>query len=341
MPRPHSSRPKIEPGDDFLADAVRVAEEERLQKVISRAGIASRRAAEQMILDGRVTVNGNVVTELGMKVKTRKDSVLVDGAKVSLPDARTLLWVVVNKPRGVLTTMDDEKSRETLHSLIPRAKELRLLSVGRLDRDTTGVMLLTNDNGWIHPLTHPSFVHKRRYEVLVKGIPGEETLENLKRGVRLDGERAPLRPSTIVVIDVDRKSGLSLLDLQIEEQLPRQVQRMVEYLGCEMLGLKRTEFGPIKLKGLKKGEWRELSQAEVEKLKASCVKAPAEGLNPTRKSRLLASKLPGSGYVARVKVATDGMDSQKEFRRSRTSDITSGNGVIKIRNHEHKKSNFK
>ena len=316
-PRP-PSRPIPVTGEEEsdLNGVTRIAEEERLQKVISRAGIASRRAAEQMILDGRVAVNGNIVTELGMKVRTRKDTVLVDGVKVSLPDAKSLLWVVVNKPRGILTTMDDDKDRETIHSLIPRAKDLRLLSVGRLDRDTTGVMLLTNDNGWIHPLTHPSFIHKRRYEVLVKGVPGETALENLRKGVMLEGERILLRPSTVMVVDVDRKSGFSVLDFQIDEQLPRQVQRMVEYLGCEMLSLKRTEFGPIKLKGLKKGDWRELTQVEVEKLKASCVKAPSAGLTTKRRPRLLAAKGPGSGYSTRVKDTADGLDKRRRLFRS-------------------------
>lgn len=297
-----SSSEKNESDDDNdgLSDITRIADEERLQKVISRAGIASRRAAEKLIMDGRVTVNGNIITELGTKVRTRKDIILVDGQKLNLPDAKSILWVVLNKPRGLLTTMDDDKDRETIHTLIPKAKDLRLLSVGRLDRDTTGVMLLTNENGWIHPLTHPSFVHKRRYEVVVKGVPSSDSLEALKNGVQFS-DQAIRVPSVLVNLkDVDRNNGLSLLDMSMEEVIPQQVQRLVEHIQCEVLSIKRLEFGPIKLQGLRKGEWRELTQLEVEKLKASCVRSKtAPPPKSKARGRLFSAKKPGAGYVRR------------------------------------------
>jgi len=217
----------------------KINEEERLQKVIARAGIASRREAEKMILDGRVVVNGRLVTELGDKVKPRKDIIMVDGKKVVLPDAKATFWVVVNKPRSVLTTVTDDKDRETLLDLVPKAKELRLLPVGRLDRVTTGLMILTNDNGWIHPLTHPSFRHVKRYEVAVQGYPSEEALEQLNTGAFvLPGEAAPLVGCKVAVIDTDRASGLSLVDVTLEESRPQQIQLTMEALGCPVVSMK-------------------------------------------------------------------------------------------------------
>ena len=297
------NKDKKEAKYESISDLTRIAEEERLQKVISRAGIASRRAAEKIITDGRVTVNGKLVTELGTKVHTRKDLILVDGKKISLPDVKSVLWVAVHKPRGCLTTMEDDKEREsTIHSLVPRAKELRLLSVGRLDRDSTGLMILTNENGWIHPLTHPSFVHKRRYEVVAKGIPSEEAILVLKQGgFTLPEDTIPLSSSLINMIDSDKAQDLCVLDFTIEERTPRQLQKMLEYLKCEMLGLKRLEFGPVRLKGLRKGEWRELTQLEIEQLKASCVKSDTVPPIPQkRRSRfVLKARTPGTGYLSR------------------------------------------
>ena len=139
-----------------ISVSVRLSDEERLQKVISRAGVASRRDAEKMIIDGRVVVNGKIVTELGLKIKPRKDTVVVDGKKIQLPDSNNVFWVLLYKPKDVITTLEDSKDRNTISTFVPKAKELRLLPVGRLDRASSGLLILTNENGWIHPLTHPS-----------------------------------------------------------------------------------------------------------------------------------------------------------------------------------------
>lgn len=258
--------------DDTQAlDFVKIADEERLQKVLARAGITSRRGAEQLILDGRVVVNGKIATELGTKVKPRVDIISVDGKRVTLPDSKSVFWVMLHKPKSVISSVEDDKDRDTVTNLVPRAKELRLLPVGRMERDSTGLMLLTNDNGWIHPLTHPSFQHKTRYEVVVQGLPSDADLELLRSGGgKLDGDTVPLAPCTIEVIDTDRVSGLVLLDVRLTETRPMLLQRLMEMINRPLISLKRTEFGPLALKGLRKGQWRELTKSEVESIKKSC-----------------------------------------------------------------------
>ncbi|KAJ1418344.1 pseudouridine synthase, partial [Ochromonadaceae sp. CCMP2298] len=262
------SRKKEDAADDAtVPDLAVLATEERLQKVIARAGIASRRAAETLILDGRVSVNGKLVTEVGTKVNPRRDAVVVDGKKVSIPDVKNTFWVAVNKPKSVLTTMVDDMARDTVLNLVPRSSELRMVPVGGMDRDHTGLMIMTNDVGWIHPLTHPSFEHQNRYEVVVKGPLTEEGLETLRQGPQLQGDSVRCPAASVKVIDVDVRSALTLLDLQLDEVKPLQLQRMMEAVGCELVGSKRTELGPIKLRGLKKAAWRELTKAEVAALK--------------------------------------------------------------------------
>lgn len=306
---------------------IKLSDEERLQKVLARAGISSRRGAEALILDGRVVVNGKPVTEVGTKVNAKKDMILVDGKKISLPDSKGTFWVMVNKPRAVLTTMDDDKKdkeRRTLVDLVPKAKELRLVPVGAMERDSTGLMLLTNDVGWIHPLTHHSYIQSRRYEVVVSAFPEESSLEVLRKGggilppdkiaVGARGaaihDTAPLKPCTVNIIDVDNTGGLVLIDLLIEESRPQQVQRMMELIGCPVVSIKRTGFGSVKLAGLRRGQWKEISASEVEKLKASCRRAVPLVESEVGKGETLGGILkrrrarpqskPGSGYAART-----------------------------------------
>lgn len=254
---------------DFLEN-MKIGIEERLQKVISRAGIASRREAEKYIIDGRVVVNGKVITELGVKVNPRKDIIMVDGKKVNIPDSKDIFWILLNKPKSCLSIISDSLGRETIADIVPKAKELRLIPVGGLDRDATGLLLMTNDIGWIHPLTHPSFRHKTRYEVVIKGLPKDEDFDKLRVGLKLPEEKFKLRPCSISIVDVDKLSGMTLLDITIEESVSSQIEKMIETLGCEVVRLKRLEFGPIKLKGLKRGMWKELTSAEIDSLKESC-----------------------------------------------------------------------
>lgn len=175
--------------------------------------------------------------------------------------------------------MADDKRRNTILSLVPKASDLRLVPVGRLERDTTGLLLLTNDVGWIHPLTHPSYKHVNRYIILVDGLPDEESVDQLCKGLLLPDESLPYQPSTITLLDSDRFTKQSLLDISIEETHPHQLQGMVEYLGCKLLSTKRVEYGPVRLRNLKRGEWRELTAREVDKLKASCIKRGSQSRN--------------------------------------------------------------
>ena len=171
------------PSAHSISQQLKLASEERINKVLARAGIASRRGADDLVLANRVLVNGNLVNSPGFKVDVKKDIIVVDGQRISLPDAKSTYWVAINKPKNVITSMNDDQGRETLSSLVPKSKELRLVPVGRLERDATGLMILTNEVGWIHPMTHRSFKHhNNRYEVVVQGLVEEEDIERLKRG---------------------------------------------------------------------------------------------------------------------------------------------------------------
>ena len=279
-----------------IMKSVRLSDEERLQKVISRAGIASRRDAEKMIIDGRISVNGKIVTEQGSKIRPKKDTVVVDGKKIQLPDAQSVFWVMLHKPKDTLTTLEDSdgKDRKTIADLVPKARELRLLPVGRLERDSSGLLLLTNDNGWIHPLTHPSFGNTRRYEVVANGLPTDEDLNKLRTGVvlptfsssthnkklhdkgdlREKGRGEKCKAKSIKIIDQDVRSGYTLLDIVVEDSRPSQIERMLESISCKYVSSKRIGFGPLTLKGLRKGHWRELNKAEIFKLKKACKPPP-------------------------------------------------------------------
>ena len=257
--------------DNQFADSGRLSEQERLQKVIARAGVASRRKAEEMILDGKVTVNGKIVTELGIKVRPTKDLIIVQGRRVQVPDSKGTFWVAINKPKGVLCTREDvEKGRETISDLVPKAKELRLLPIGGLDRDSTGLVIMTNENGWIHPLTHPSFPHRKKYEIVVSGLPTDEALETIRQGLQLPDDNKPCAPCLIDLIDYDKKSNLAMLSLTITESRSQQISRMMEAISCPLVNTKLLQFGPIMLKGLRKGQWREFTGTEIKSLKESC-----------------------------------------------------------------------
>ena len=303
--RSHQSQ-NTEDNTADIAKSVKLSDEERLQKVISRAGIASRREAEKMILDGRVSVNGKIVTEQGSKIKPRKDTVVVDGKKLQIPDAQSIFWVIVYKPKDTLTTLEDSngKDRTTIADLVPKARELRLLPVGRLERGSSGLLLLTNENGWIHPLTHPSFGNKRRYEVVAQGTPTDEDLNKIRAGVSLPfsyfpeenideekksnyhdkkkNSREKCKASNIKIIEQDTKNGLTLLDITLEDSRPSQIEQMLETIMCKYVSSKRIGYGPLTLKGLRKGQWRELSKVEIMKLKKACKPPPGISLPSSR-----------------------------------------------------------
>ena len=227
----------------------------RIQKFLSRAGVASRRKAEAMVLDGRVRVNGTVVSELGTKVEPSRDRVEVDGTQVDLPDA---VWIRFHKPAGVLCTAVDTHERGTIYDLLP-PEHASLRYVGRLDLDTEGLLLLTNDGDVANRLQHPRYQVEREYEVTVQGVPSEEDIARLRAGVVLDDGLA--RPVRLEVAAPVRECGN--LTLVMTEGRKREVRRLMYAVGLPVVTLKRVRFGPVELGDLPLGEWETLSSEDV------------------------------------------------------------------------------
>jgi 23S rRNA pseudouridine2605 synthase len=232
---------------------------ERLQKVLARAGFGSRRTSEELIADERVTVNGDVAV-LGRRVDVDNDRVEVDGVPVSIGEG--LVHYLLNKPRGVITTADDPQGRPTVVGLVP--EEPRVFPVGRLDADTEGLLLLTNDGDLTYRLTHPKFGVEKEYLAEVEGQPSRSVLRELRDGVELeDGVTAPAKASLVAP---------NLVKLTIHEGRNRQVRRMLDAVGHPVVRLVRTRIGPIADRQLKPGEWRPLTQAEVRSLEEAAAK---------------------------------------------------------------------
>ena len=231
-------------------------EGDRLQKVLARAGLASRRVCENLIAEGRVTVNGEVA-DLGRRVDPAVDVIEVDGGLV--PIAPGLVHYVLNKPTGVVTTAADTHGRPTVVELVPA--EPRVFPVGRLDADTEGLLLLTNDGELTHRLTHPSFGVEKEYLASVEGDPSPASLRRLREGIELDdGLTAPAKAVRV---------SEGLIRLTIHEGRNRQVRRMCEAIGHPVVRLVRSRIGSLADRKLKPGEWRELSADEVRALAAS------------------------------------------------------------------------
>ncbi|SHJ71480.1 23S rRNA pseudouridine2605 synthase [Tessaracoccus bendigoensis DSM 12906] len=228
----------------------------RLQKALASAGIASRRASEILIDEGRVEVNGKVVTEQGMRVNPDTDHIRVDGARI--PPPRRHLYLVLNKPRGVVSTMDDPEGRPTLTDYLPRTKE-RLFHVGRLDTETEGLIVLTNDGDFAHRLAHPSYEVPKTYHVQAVGVMDNRTIKRLEKGVTL--EDGPVKPDKVKLIS--RSQNKTLLEITLHEGRNRIVRRMMEAVGHPVDRLARTRIGPIRLGVLPVGETRELSREEL------------------------------------------------------------------------------
>jgi 23S rRNA pseudouridine2605 synthase len=232
---------------------------ERLQKVIAHAGIASRRKAEELILQGKVTVNGEVVKQLGTKVGPN-DVVEVNGIKVEKEEP---VYFLFYKPKGVVTTVKDDKNRKTVLDFFPEVTE-RIYPVGRLDYDTSGILLMTNDGEFANLLTHPKYEIEKTYIAKVKGIPTREHLKQLQKGVRLDdGLTAPAKAK---FLSADKRKNTAIIELTIHEGRNRQVRRMFEKIGYPVMKLKRERYAFLDLTGLNAGEWRPLTPHEVKQL---------------------------------------------------------------------------
>jgi pseudouridine synthase len=236
---------------------------ERLQKILSQAGIASRRASEQLMLDGRVTVNGETVRELGTKADVSIDDIRVDGRRVKVPERHR--YVLLNKPRGFVTTRSDPENRPTVLDLLKGVREY-VYPVGRLDFDSEGLLLFTNDGDLAAKLTHPSHEVPRVYDAKVLGVPDEHDLKRLTRGIVIDERRTA--PAEIELLPLGRSANATLR-LTIREGRNRQVRKMCEAIGHPVDHLKRIAIGPIRDSRLKPGYWRDLSDEEVRKLRAA------------------------------------------------------------------------
>jgi 23S rRNA pseudouridine2605 synthase len=241
-------------------------EGDRLQKVLAQAGLGSRRACEELIAAGRVTVNGETA-ELGRRVDVEHDQVAVDGVPVGVRPG--LVYYAVNKPAGVVSTAADPQGRPTLTSLVP--PDPRVFPVGRLDTDSEGIIVLTNDGDLTYRLTHPSFGVEKEYVIGVDGSPKPGAIRQLRQGVLLeDGMTAPARVSAL---------GPGTLRITIHEGRNRQVRRMAEAVGHPVRRLVRTRIGPLRLGSLPPGEWRPLTTDEVRALER------AAGAGPTGRRR--------------------------------------------------------
>ena len=232
---------------------------ERLQKVMAEAGVASRRKSEEYIVEGRVKVNGVVITELGTKV-SEDDYIEVDNRPIR---QERKVYILMNKPRNCVTTVSDDRNRPTVMDFVKDIRT-RIYPVGRLDFDTTGALILTNDGRLTNLLTHPSSEVNKTYIATCKGLADDEDLEPLRKGVELeDGKTSPAK---VEILKVNEEKNTSIIKIIIHEGRNREVKRMMEYVGYEVIKLNREAIGELNTKGLYQGQYRRLTKEEVKSL---------------------------------------------------------------------------
>lgn len=231
--------------------------QERLQKILSRAGVASRRGAEKIMGEGRVTINGATVREPGTKADAARDDIRVDGVRVRLP--REAVYLLLYKPKGVVTTRHDPAGRTTVMDLVPPVAGL--FPVGRLDVTTEGLILLTNDGAFAERVAHPRYEVARVYHAKVRGVPEAATLARLRAGIRVEGER--LAVDEVRVLAAENNAWL---ELRLHEGKHHEVKRLLEAVGHPVSKLKRVALGPVTARGLEPGQFRSLAPPEVRAL---------------------------------------------------------------------------
>ena len=242
----------------------------RIQKVLSEQGVCSRRAAEQIIREGRVKLNGRPVS-LGDKMDTARDLLTVDGQRVYIPRVQEKMYIMLYKPRGYITTTSDERGRKTVMDLVADVP-VRVFPIGRLDKDSEGMLLFTNDGEFANLLTHPSHGVSKLYRVTVRPHATEQQVLQLTQGVTLD-DGTITQPAVIQV--VTDEPGRTVLEMTIREGKNRQIRRMCEAVGLEVIRLRRSAMGAVKLGMLQPGQYRELTKSEVDALRAAAVKGKA------------------------------------------------------------------
>ncbi|MGA7615972.1 MAG: pseudouridine synthase [Thermoanaerobaculia bacterium] len=262
--------------------------EQRIQKIIANAGISSRRKAEEMIREGRVTVNGRVVDELGSKADPDRDHIKIDGKLVTRTESKR--YILLNKPKEVMTTVEDPQGRPTVLDFIKGVRE-RIYPVGRLDYHSEGLVLLTNDGELAFQVAHPKHGSVKTYHVKVRGVPAERMIEKLQRGITIDGRRT--LPSEIARLRTTGRTddeGNSWFEVRLREGRTQQIRKMFQAVGHPVAKLKRVAIGPISDSSLSSGKWRELSEHEVKLLR----KIGDEPARPRRPARRRAATEPAS-----------------------------------------------
>lgn len=240
----------------------------RIQKALSDHGVLSRRKAEEAILQGRIQINGHPA-QIGQKIDPRTDVLTLDGQRILFAKRKQNLYIMLNKPRGYVTTMSDEMGRRCVTDLLDDLST-RVYPVGRLDKQSEGLLLFTNDGAFANQIMHPRSHVSKTYRVTVRSLVTEQQLVQLATGVKID-DGHPTLPASVHLLSSE--SGRSVIQLTIYEGRNRQVRKMCEAVGLEVARLKRTAIGPLRLGMLKPGEWRELTSAELQALRASSVKA--------------------------------------------------------------------
>ena len=234
-------------------------EEVRLQKFLSNYGICSRRKAEELILNGLIKVNGEVVTQLGKKINPEKDEVIYKGNKIGKTDKK--VYILLNKPIGYVTTTKDQFGRDTVLDLV-KVKE-KILPVGRLDMYTSGALILTNDGEFIYKVTHPKYEVEKTYNVTLKGIITKDEIQNLEQGVKIENYISG--NAKVKILKLDKEKDISRIEITIHEGKNREVRKMCNSIGKKVLALHRSKIENIDVKKLKLGEWRYLTNKEIEK----------------------------------------------------------------------------
>ncbi len=238
-------------------------EEVRLQKFIADCGITSRRKAEELITQGRVKVNGKVVTELGTKINPQKDVVVYKDKQIK--NDNKYVYILLNKPIGYVTTVKDQFSRNSVLDLV-KVKE-RIVPVGRLDMYTSGALILTNDGDFVYQVTHPKHEIDKTYTVTIIGKVTDEEVQQLKNGVKIEDKEIYItKPAKVKILKIDEEKNQSRLEITIHEGKNRQVRKMCEAIGHKVLALHRSKIAGIDVKDLPLGKWRFLNQNEVKKI---------------------------------------------------------------------------
>lgn len=235
-------------------------EEVRLQKFLAECGVASRRKCEEYIIQGKIQVNGKTVTELGTKVRPNKDIIKFEGKEVK--ENKKLVYILLNKPIGCVTTVEDQFGRDTVLDLV-KVKE-RVVPVGRLDMYTSGALILTNDGNFVYKVTHPKHEINKTYTVTIKGIISKNEVEQLRQGVKI--EDYITKPAKVKILKTDIDKDISRLEITIHEGKNRQVRKMCEAVGKKVIALHRSKIGNIDVKNLELGKWRYLTEKEIQNL---------------------------------------------------------------------------